>query len=103
MDKKTTDHHEWINEKDLIEYFHTGSKEIKNWGIGTENEKFLFYKDSFEPINYFGPNGIEEIFKFLMREYSWQPVYDKDYVIGLTHDCLRKRIHQQNMSKFLQF
>ncbi|MEL0232615.1 MAG: glutamate-cysteine ligase family protein [Hyphomicrobiales bacterium] len=83
MDKKTNDHNEWVTERDLIEYFHTGSKETQNWSIGTENEKFLFYRDSLEPINYYGPNGIEEIFKFLMEVYSWQPIHDKDYVIGL--------------------
>jgi hypothetical protein len=44
-------------------------------------------------------------------EYGMQPIRKGPqfitirmaYVIGLTHDCLRKRIHQQNMSKFLQF
>ena len=44
-------------------------------------------------------------------EYGTQPIRKGThfmtirmaYVIGLTHDCLRKRIHQQNMSKFLQF
>tara|TARA_B110000438_G_scaffold186114_1_gene177824 strand:+ start:2121 stop:3497 length:1377 start_codon:yes stop_codon:yes gene_type:complete len=70
-------------EIDLINYFHDGSKIKEDWTIGTENEKFLYNKDNLLPIQYFGKNGIIEVFKILISEFSWQPIFEKENIIGL--------------------
>ena len=45
----------------LIESISTGEKPKEKWRIGSEHEKFTFYKDSFEPVPYEGERGIERL------------------------------------------
>ena len=56
-----------ITKKDLLNYFHDGCKNKKSLKIGTEHEKFVFYKSNFKPINYTGPEGIRTIFNDLIK------------------------------------
>ena len=69
---------------DLINYFHSGSKSPKDYKIGTENEKFLFHKDSLCPLQYSDGPGIVDVFKILIDQFNWSPIFDGDNVIGLS-------------------
>ena len=42
----------------LIEAISRGCKPKSDWRIGTEHEKFTFYRDDHRPVPYEGENGI---------------------------------------------
>jgi len=48
-----------------------------------ECEIFLVDKDSLMPIFFFGKRGIEEILKQMAKSYGWDPVFEREAVIGL--------------------
>ena len=69
-----------INSKDdIIEYFNSGIKEIKNFKIGIEHEKFLFNNDDSKRVDY---SRIKEMFAALL-EFGWNPIYENKNIIGL--------------------
>ena len=69
-----------INSKEqIIEYFKSGAKEIKNFKIGIEHEKFLFNNQDNKRINY---SKIKEMFTALL-EFGWNPILEKNNIIGL--------------------
>ena len=69
-----------INTKELIiDYFKSGIKNIKNFKIGIEHEKFLFNNKDNKRIDY---NKIKEMFSAL-SEFGWKPILEKGNIIGL--------------------
>jgi len=66
----------------LIEYFQLGNKPPEKWGIGTEHEKFLFYKSNFERLGYHQNPGIATLLKDLQK-VGWQPIKEGERTIGL--------------------
>lgn len=69
----------------LIEAMSRGCKPEVDWRIGTEHEKFTFYRDGFRPVPYFGDNGIGALLDRVQAETQWLPYYDGDNVIGLNN------------------
>lgn len=69
----------------LIEALSRGCKPASDWRIGTEHEKFTFYRDSFKPVPYFGETGIGALMERVQAETAWEPVIDNGNVIGLNH------------------
>ncbi|MEN8832797.1 MAG: glutamate--cysteine ligase [Pacificibacter sp.] len=69
---------------DLINYFAKGNKPKQDWKIGTEHEKFGYCKDSLRPIPYEGERSIHAILEGLQNRYEWNPVFEGEYLIGLT-------------------
>lgn len=69
---------------DLINYFAKGNKPKQDWKIGTEHEKFGYCKDSLRPIPYEGERSIRAILEGLQNRYEWNPVFEGEYLIGLT-------------------
>ena len=63
----------------IIEYFKTGIKDIKNFKIGIEHEKFLFNNLNNQRVTY---SKIKEMFKALL-EFGWNPIFEKENIIGL--------------------
>ena len=63
----------------IIKYFKSGNKEIKDFKIGVEHEKFLFSYNDNKRINY---SKIKEMFTALL-EFGWNPVLEKKNIIGL--------------------
>tara|TARA_B100001093_G_scaffold150146_1_gene142882 strand:- start:301 stop:1596 length:1296 start_codon:yes stop_codon:yes gene_type:complete len=63
----------------IIEYFKSGNKKIKDFKIGIEHEKFLFNNKDNKRINY---STIKEMFNALL-EFGWKPILEKDNIIGL--------------------
>ena len=69
-----------INSKEqIIEYFKSGIKEIKDFRIGIEHEKFLFNNNDNKRIDYL---KVKEMFSALL-EFGWNPILEKENIIGL--------------------
>lgn len=66
----------------LIEYFEQGNKPSNNWGIGTENEKFLFRRNDFKRLSYSEGQGISDILKHMQAD-GWTPMMEGEKTIGL--------------------
>ena len=73
------------NRTQLIEAISRGCKPKDAWRIGTEHEKFTFYRDGFKPVPYEGENGIGALLHKVQAETSWTPYYDGENVIGLNN------------------
>ena len=69
------------SKENIIDYFKSGIKEIKNFKIGIEHEKFLFNNKSHKRINY---SQIKEMFTALM-EFGWTPILENRNIIGLSN------------------
>lgn len=69
----------------LVEAMSRGCKPAADWRIGTEHEKFTFYRDTFRPVPYFGENGIGALLDKVQAETQWLPYYDGENVIGLNN------------------
>jgi len=63
----------------IIEYFESGNKEINDFKIGIEHEKFLFNHNDNKRISY---SKIKEMFAALL-EFGWNPVLENKNIIGL--------------------
>jgi len=63
----------------IINYFKSGIKEVKNFKIGIEHEKFLFNNSDNKRIDY---SKIKEMFTALL-EFGWNPVFEKENIIAL--------------------
>jgi len=69
-----------INTKEqIIKYFESGIKDIKDFKIGIEHEKFLFNNKDNKRVNY---SKIKEMFTALL-EFGWNPILEKGNIIGL--------------------
>ena len=78
----------------IIEYFQSGIKEIKNFKIGIEHEKFLFNNQDNKRINYL---KIKEMFSAL-QEFGWNPILEKQNIIGLYKGEKTADIHVKSVS-----
>ena len=63
----------------LIEYFKSGIKNVDNFKIGIEHEKFLFELKKNKRVDY---QTILRMFKALY-EFGWKPILEKENIIGL--------------------
>lgn len=69
---------------DLIYALERGNKPKDAWRIGTEHEKFTFYRGTNKPVPYEGDKGIGAMLKGIMAlQPTWQPIMDADAIIGL--------------------
>ena len=67
----------------LIESLERGEKPKEQWRIGSEHEKFVFYKDSLLPVPYEGERGIERLLLGMEGLLGWKRMEDKGKIIGL--------------------
>ena len=69
-----------INSKEqIIEYFKSGIKDIKDFKIGIEHEKFLFDKITNKRADY---STVLKMFS-LLNQFGWKPIMEKENIIGL--------------------
>jgi glutamate--cysteine ligase len=68
----------------LVDYFARGEKPKDRWRIGTEHEKFVYWKtpDHRAP-SYEEPGGIHALLIGLTH-YGWKPVYEGENIIALS-------------------
>ena len=67
------------SKEQIIDYFKSGVKEVKDFKIGIEHEKFLFNNINNKRIDYL---KIKEMFTALL-EFGWNPILEKENIIGL--------------------
>ena len=63
----------------IIKYFESGIKNIKNFKIGIEHEKFLFDEITNRRVDY---PAVLKMFS-LLSEFGWKPIMEKKNIIGL--------------------
>lgn len=64
-------------------YFQRGIKRQDELAAGVEWEKVGVYRETGRAIGYSGPNGVEGIFRALIRDHGWKPVLSGGAMIAL--------------------
>ncbi len=72
-----------VSRDQLIETISSGSKPPVAWRVGTEHEKFGFYRDGFGPVPYEGPRGIRRLLEAMEGLLGWHSILDQENIIGL--------------------
>ena len=69
----------------LVEWLAKGEKPAADWRIGTEHEKFLFHRNSLQPVAYDGDSGVEAMLHALCKAIGDRatPIIEKGKIIGL--------------------
>jgi glutamate--cysteine ligase len=69
---------------DLVAHLEKGSKpDRSSWRIGTEHEKFAFYRDTLQPVPYGGERGIGALLNALADRFGWERVQEGASTIAL--------------------
>ncbi|MBF0126128.1 MAG: glutamate--cysteine ligase [Magnetococcales bacterium] len=55
----------------LVTWMEGGCKPVAEWRVGTEHEKFGFYKQDLRPIPYDGPVGVEKLLLEMAARFGW--------------------------------
>ena len=71
---------------ELLDWFKSGAKLKKDWKIGTEHEKFVFYNDNLQRVRYLGASGISELLNEVAGKYNWEKILENKNTIGLKDD-----------------
>jgi glutamate--cysteine ligase len=73
---------------ELVAYLEAGSKPPSEWRIGTEHEKFPFYRGGNAPVPYAGARGIAALLEALHDRFGWDTVTENGNIIALRRkDC----------------
>jgi len=82
-----------IGSKDeLISWIAAGEKPASAFRLGTEHEKFPFYRDDLSPVPYEGrpasdgrkaAGGIRSLLEGMQAKLGWEPIVDAGHIIGL--------------------
>ncbi|MEO2037310.1 MAG: glutamate-cysteine ligase family protein, partial [Martelella sp.] len=64
-------------------YLEAGCKPESDFRIGTEHEKFPFFKGSNAPVPYEGERSISAILMGMKDKLGWDAIMDGDNIIGL--------------------
>ena len=83
MARDTTNETPLENRAQLVEALSDGCKPKNEWRIGTEHEKFGFYKADFSPVPYEGDRGIKALLEGMQARTGWEPIIDAGNIIGL--------------------
>ncbi|MBF0427492.1 MAG: glutamate--cysteine ligase [Magnetococcales bacterium] len=73
------------SQENLVAWMTTGCKPVEKWRVGTEHEKFGFYKKDLKPIPYDGPVGVEALLKEMARRFDWTIELEGGRPIALKH------------------
>ena len=83
MARDTTDNTPLETREQLVRALLDGCKPKEAWRIGTEHEKFGFYKSDFSPVPYEGDRGIRALLEGMKEKIGWEPIIDAGNIIGL--------------------
>lgn len=83
MARDTTDQTPISSVQELTDYLAEGCKPKEKFRIGTEHEKFAFFRDGNRPVPYFGEASISALLKGMQEKLGWEPIMDGDNIIGL--------------------
>ncbi len=81
MARDTTDDTPLSALSELTAYMEEGCKPKDRFRIGTEHEKFVFYRKDNAPVPYEG--GIEALLTGMRDRLGWEPITDAGRIIGL--------------------
>jgi glutamate--cysteine ligase len=68
---------------ELVAWLEQGCKPKADWRIGTEHEKFPFTVQGHDPVPYAGTHGIRALLEGMQNLLGWEPIMEKDAIIGL--------------------
>jgi glutamate--cysteine ligase len=83
MARDTTDQTPIRSVSELTEYLDAGSKPKARHRIGTEHEKFAFFRADNSPVPYFGDASISALLSGMREKLGWEEIIDAGHVIGL--------------------
>jgi glutamate--cysteine ligase len=73
---------------ELVAYLEAGNKPMADWRIGTEHEKFGFYRQGHTPVPYDGTRGIRALLEGMKHRFCWDGVMERGNIIALQRpDC----------------
>ena len=73
---------------ELVAYLEAGNKPMTDWRIGTEHEKFGFYRQGHAPVPYDGERGIRALLEGMKQRFCWDGVMERGNIIALQRpDC----------------
>ncbi len=85
MARDTTDDTPLSSVSQMADYLAGGCKPKDAFRIGTEHEKFAFFRADNSPVPYFGAAGIQALLLGMQEKTGWDPIMDGDNIIGLAH------------------
>ena len=68
---------------ELVAWFEKGNKPARDYRIGTEHEKFPFYRRDLTPVPYDGRRGIRALLEGMQGLLGWEPIMEGSTIIGL--------------------
>jgi glutamate--cysteine ligase len=73
---------------ELVQWIAAGEKPLSAFRLGTEHEKFPFYRSDLAPVPYDGstigrPGGIKQLLEGMSSMLGWEPILDGGNIIGL--------------------
>lgn len=83
MARDTTDDTPISSVSELSAYLASGSKPEEAFRIGTEHEKFAFFKADNSPVPYEGDASISALLNGMQAKLGWEPIMDAGKIIGL--------------------
>jgi glutamate--cysteine ligase len=83
MARDTTDQTPLTSVSELSAYLAKGPRPKEDFRIGTEHEKFAFFRADNSPVPYFGDASISALLKGMERKLGWEPILDGENIIGL--------------------
>ena len=100
MARDTTDQTPIASIADLTEYLAEGSKPKERFRIGTEHEKFAFFKADNSPVPYEGEASISALLNGMAAKSGWEPIMDAGKIIGLGEQSGRGAISLEPGGQF---
>ncbi len=92
MARDTVDSTPIESRDDLVAWFETGLKPHDTFRIGTEHEKFPFYRADLAPVPYDGPmardGGVRALLDGMGTSLGWERIEEDGRPIGLANDGL---------------
>lgn len=83
MARDTTDDTPLTSVQELADYMAEGCKPKDAFRIGTEHEKFAFFRADNSPVPYAGDASISALLNGMQAKLGWEPIMDGDNIIGL--------------------
>lgn len=83
MARDTTDNTPLGSASELADYLAQGCKPESAFRIGTEHEKFAFFRADNSPVPYDGEHSISALLKGMQQKLGWEPIMDGENIIGL--------------------
>ncbi len=83
MARDTTDDTPISDVSELAAYLASGSKPEEAFRIGTEHEKFAFFRADHSPVPYEGEASISALLLGMQEKLGWEPIMDAGKIIGL--------------------